>query len=153
MKTVKQTLLTAFAAVVVAGALMTSVVRPVEAACADEPYLGEICTFLFDFCPKGFLVAEGQLLSINQNQALFALLGTSFGGDGQTTFAVPDLQGRTAVGTGQGVDLPNIALGQTGGNATTATVLAGGFPVPATQLPFVGLTHCIAVQGVFPSRQ
>jgi len=152
MKTVKQTLLTAFAAVVVAGALMTSVVRPVEAACAEYPFLGEICTFTFGFCPKGFLVANGQLLAINQNQALFSLLGTSFGGNGITTFAVPDLRGATAIGTGQGVGLPNITLGQTGGNATTATVRAGGnVQVPATQLPFVGLTHCIAVEGVVPS--
>ena len=152
MKTLSKTLLTAFVAVVVAGALMTSVVRPVEAACAEQPFLGEICTFTFGFCPQGFLPANGQLLPINQNQALFFLLGTSFGGDGQTTFAVPDLRGRTVLGTGQGVGLPNIALGQTGGNATTATVRAGGnVQVPATQLPFVGLTHCIAVQGVFPS--
>jgi microcystin-dependent protein len=151
MKTLSKTLLTAFVAVVVAGALMTSVVRSVEAACFDTPFLGEICTFTFNFCPKDFLVANGQLLSINQNQALFSLIGTLYGGDGITTFALPNLQGRTAVGTGQGVGLPNITLGQTGGNATTATVLAGGnVQVPATQLPFVGLTQCIAVQGIFP---
>lgn len=152
MKTVSQTLLTAFAAVVVAGALMTSVVRPVEAACFDTPFLGEICTFTFGFCPQGFLPANGQLLSIAQNQALFSLLGTSFGGNGQTTFAVPDLRGATTMGTGQGVGLPNITIGETGGVPTTETVLAGGnVQVPATQLPFVGLTQCIAVRGVFPS--
>ena len=59
-----------------------------------EPFLGEIRTFAFDFAPKGWAKCEGQLLPINQNQALFALLGTIYGGDGRVTFALPDLRGR-----------------------------------------------------------
>ena len=59
-----------------------------------EPFLGEIRTFAFDFAPKGWAKCEGQLMPINQNQALFALLGTIYGGDGRVTFALPDLRGR-----------------------------------------------------------
>jgi hypothetical protein len=106
----------------VTGMLIASIVGPVEANCSS-PFLGEICTFASDFCPRGFVVADGRLLSINENQALFGLLGTTFGGDGQTTFAIPDLRGRIVVGTGQGTGLPAITLGQTGGDVTTANVL------------------------------
>jgi microcystin-dependent protein len=130
-------------------------VTRVEASCADGgAFIGEICTFTSGFCPRGFLPADGRLLSITDgwNEALFSLLGTNFGGNGQTTFALPDLRGATVMGTGQGSGLPNIVVGQIGGGATTATVLAGGnVQVPSTQLPFVGLTQCIAVEGVFPS--
>jgi microcystin-dependent protein len=63
-----------------------------------EPILGEIRTFAFDFVPKGWARCEGQLLPINQNQALFALLGTTYGGDGRVSFALPDLRGRVALG-------------------------------------------------------
>lgn len=140
----------------VAAALIAGAVTPVDAACADTPYLGEICTFAFGYCPPGFAVAAGQLLPISENQALFALLGTNFGGDGLVTFGLPDLRGATVVGMGQGFGLPNIGLGQSGGNANTVSVVAAdppdGFPMPVTQLPSLGLTQCIAIQGVFPSR-
>lgn len=75
-----------------------------------EPYLSEIRIFSFNFAPKGWAQCNGQLLPINQNQALFALLGTTYGGNGQTTFALPNLQGRVAMHTGNG-----LAQGQTGG--------------------------------------
>jgi microcystin-dependent protein len=88
--------------------------RPAVAQ-AYEPYLGEIQTFAFNFCPVGWLPLDGQLLPINQNQALFSLIGTIYGGDGVTTFALPKW-----------------------GSIFTAN---GG-----------ALTPCIAVQGVFPSR-
>ena len=65
-----------------------------------EPYLGEIEAFPFNFAPKGWAFCAGQLLPINQNQALFALLGTTFGGNGTTTFALPDLRGRIATAFG-----------------------------------------------------
>ena len=107
----------------VTGMLIASIVGPVEANCADEVFLGEICTFASNFCPRGFVVADGRLLSISENQDLFKLLGTTFGGDGQTTFAIPDLRGRIVVGTGQGTGLPAITLGQTGGDVTTANAL------------------------------
>jgi microcystin-dependent protein len=134
--------------------LVATRVETLEAACVDLPYLGEICTFAGSSCPRNFLPADGRVLSIRTNQALFALLGTSFGGDGINTFAVPDLRGAIEVGTGAipGSLQPPVALGQPGGGVTTVTVLAGNdVAVPAGPLPFVGLTQCIAVAGFFPS--
>lgn len=91
-------------------------------ACGSEPYLGEICTFAFDYCPQGFLPANGSVQSIQQYTALYGLLGTKFGGDGKTTFGLPDLRGRSAVGTGQGSGLTLQRLGQaTGTEAQTLT--------------------------------
>lgn len=81
------------------------------------PYLGEIRVMSFNFAPKGWAVCSGQLLPINQNQALFALLGTQFGGNGVTTFALPDLRGRVGVGQGQGLGLSNYVVGENGGEA------------------------------------
>lgn len=69
----------------------------------------------FNYAPVGWALCNGQLLSIAQNQALYALLGTTYGGDGRTTFALPDLRGRCAIGTGQGPGLQPYAQGQTGG--------------------------------------
>jgi microcystin-dependent protein len=67
----------------------------------SQPFLGSLMCVAFNFAPKGWVLCAGQLLPINQNQALFSLLGTTFGGNGQTTFALPDLRGRAAQGTGQ----------------------------------------------------
>lgn len=67
----------------------------------SEPFLGEIKIVSFNFPPKGWAFCNGQLLAINQNQALFSLLGTNYGGNGQTTFGLPDLRDRAAVNTGQ----------------------------------------------------
>ena len=67
-----------------------------------EPFIGEIQVFPFGFAPRGWAQCNGQLLPINQNQALFSLLGTMYGGDGRTTFALPDLRGRVPVGVGNG---------------------------------------------------
>jgi microcystin-dependent protein len=74
----------------------------------DEPYYAEITLFAGDFAPRGWAFCEGQLLPISQNQALFSLLGTTYGGNGQTTFALPDLRGRTAVGTGAGIPIGTV---------------------------------------------
>jgi len=74
------------------------------------PYVGEIRVFSFGFVPKGWAECAGQLLPINQNQALFSILGTTYGGDGRTTFALPDLRGRSAVEPGA-----EVQLGQRGG--------------------------------------
>ena len=68
----------------------------------SEPFLGQISIFGFDFAPRGWADCDGQLLPINQNQALFALLGTTYGGDGRTTFALPDLRGRVPIHFGSG---------------------------------------------------
>src|SRR5437763_3123243 len=67
-----------------------------------EPFLSEIRIFSFNFAPKGWALCNGQLLPINQNQALFSLLGTTYGGNGQTTFGLPNLQGRVPIHTGHG---------------------------------------------------
>ena len=84
----------------------------------SEPFLSQIEAFPFNFAPKGWALCAGQLLPINQHQALFSLLGTTFGGDGRTNFALPDLRGRLANGFGQGPGLANYVLGQGGGEET-----------------------------------
>lgn len=75
-----------------------------------QPFLGQLLAVAFNFSPRGWAVCQGQLLPINQNQALFSLLGTTFGGDGRVTFGLPDLQGRIPVGNGKG-----FVLGQRSG--------------------------------------
>jgi MYXO-CTERM domain-containing protein len=81
----------------------------------DEPLLGQIGLFAGDFAPAGWAFCDGQLLPIAQNTALFSLLGTTYGGNGQTTFSLPDLRGRLAVDFGQGPGLSNVDLGQVWG--------------------------------------
>jgi microcystin-dependent protein len=84
----------------------------------SEPFLSEIRIFSFGYAPRSWAMCNGQQLPINQNQALFSLLGTTYGGNGQTTFALPNLQGKTPIHVGQG-----FTLGQTGGEqAHTLTV-------------------------------
>ena len=86
------------------------------------PFLGEIKMFGGNFAPLGFAFCNGQLMSIAQDTALFALLGTTYGGDGQTTFGLPDLRGRAPVHMGQGPGLPNRTLGEVyGSEAVTLT--------------------------------
>ena len=87
-------------------------VQPAEVK-ADDPFLGEVKWVAFNFAPIGWALCDGQILPINQNQALFALLGTQFGGNGVTTFALPDMRGRTPIHVG-----PGYALGQEGGEET-----------------------------------
>ena len=84
-----------------------------------EPFLSEIRIMSFSFAPKGWALCNGQLLPINQNQALFSLLGTTFGGNGQTTFALPNLQGRAQTHVGNGM-----TLGQTGGEQSHTLSIA-----------------------------
>jgi microcystin-dependent protein len=73
-----------------------------------EPYLGEVKLISWNYAPRGWAFCNGQLLPINQNQALFAILGTTYGGNGQTTFALPDLRGRAALHMGSGFNTGNI---------------------------------------------
>jgi microcystin-dependent protein len=80
-----------------------------------EPFLGEIRMFGFNFAPAGWAQANGQLMPIAQNTALFSLLGTQFGGNGTTTFALPDLRGRVPIHQGQGTSLTDHIVGQKGG--------------------------------------
>ena len=83
-----------------------------------EPYIGQVCLFGFNYAPRGWAFRNGQLLSIGQNSALFSLLGTTFGGDGISTFALPDLRGRVAINQGDQPGLSKYAMGQTGGSET-----------------------------------
>ncbi len=171
----------------------------------SEPFIGQLMLVPYTYCPRGWTEAGGQIMNIAQNTALFALLGTTYGGDGRTTFALPDLRGRVPVGQGQGPGLPNVDLGQLWGQAsvtlTTAQmpththalqarsdaathaapandrVLAttqnagsyvsgnadtpldpssvgaagSGLPFPV-QNPSLGMRWCIALEGIFPSR-
>ncbi len=80
-----------------------------------DPFLAQIVMFGGNFAPRGWALCDGQLLPISQNQALFSLLGTTYGGDGRTTFALPDLRGRVAIHPGQGPGLSTRKLGQKGG--------------------------------------
>lgn len=167
-----------------------------------EPFLSEIRVMSFGFAPKGWAICNGQLLPINQNQALFSLLGTTFGGDGRVNFALPDLRATAPIHVGSGhtlgerggeqahtlsiAELPqhvhvlngSSAIGnsvnprtQTGGNllaqdpgnaytTNTANLGAlnpasvsnvGGGQAHLNMQPFLTLTFCIALQGIFPS--
>ena len=163
-----------------------------------EPFLSEIRIMSFGFAPKGWAMCNGQLLPINQNQALFSLLGTTFGGDGRVNFALPDLRSRVPIHVGSGHTLGEkggeqahtLSISEIPTHAHTATatstnggviiptgnLLAGGTPqlyhVPDNNLgamspgtlantggsqahlnmqPFLALTFCIALQGIFPS--
>jgi microcystin-dependent protein len=81
----------------------------------EEAYIGSLVLFAGNFAPRGWAFCQGQLLPINQHQALFSILGTTYGGDGRTNFALPDLRGRVPVGTGHGQGLTNRTLGQASG--------------------------------------
>lgn len=144
------------------------VTTPVSAGI--EPFLGEVMLFGPNFCPRGWTAANGQLLAISQHQALFSLLGTNYGGDGRTTFALPDLQGRVPVGVGQGDGLRNYNEGDRGGveangtNVTlshhahqdaTSSVFVAGHAEEGQIInmqPYIGMRYCIALEGVYPSR-
>ena len=164
----------------------------------SEPFLSEIKIMSFNFAPKGWALCNGQLLPINQNQALFSLLGTTYGGDGMQTFALPNLQGRvplhmgnyltlgqvggeqahtltiseaslhthTAVGASDNGDAPIPTGNYLGaannfytpmpGNPTSlhpATVAnVGGSQPHENMQPYLVLSFCIALQGIFPSQ-
>ena len=89
-----------------------------------DPFLGEIYIAGFNFAPRGYATCDGQILSIAQNTALFSLLGTTFGGNGQTTFALPDLRGRVPMHFGQGPGLSARTLGEGGGQETVTLTLS-----------------------------
>jgi microcystin-dependent protein len=161
-----------------------------------EPFLSEIRLMSFVFAPKGWALCNGQLLPINQNQALFSLLGTTFGGDGRVNFGLPDLRGRTPIHVGSGhtlgerggeqahtlsiAELPahthvlQASTDNANSNDPTGRVLAsatavyhsptsltslsptsvtniGGSQAHLNMQPFLTLSYCIALQGIFPS--
>lgn len=94
---------------------------------STEPFIGEIKILGFNFAPRGYQTCSGQILSISTNTALFSLLGTYYGGNGQTTFALPDLRGRMPIGQGQGPGLPDYVLGEVAGTPTV-TLLTSNMP-------------------------
>jgi microcystin-dependent protein len=103
----------------------------------SEPFLGEIRMFGGNFAPRGWAFCNGQLLSISQNTALFSLLGTTFGGNGQTTFALPDLRGRAPMHWGQGTGLTPRTLGEASGTESVTLI--------STQMP--AHTHALNASG------
>ena len=186
-----------------------------------EPFLSEIRLFAFNFPPKGWALCQGQILPISQNTALFSLIGTFYGGNGTSNFALPDLRGRAAISMGQGAGLQNYSIGESGGveavalttaqmpshthtadatqvtaalpcvnaaanqsgptgnvpaieasgvtatyssaaadssigpagiAATITASVAGGGTAHSNMQPFITLNYCIALQGIFPSR-
>jgi microcystin-dependent protein len=165
----------------------------------SEPYLSEIKIMSFGFPPKGWALCDGQLLPINQNQALFSLMGTTYGGDGRVNFGLPNLQGRVPMHTGAGHTLgerggeqghtlsiseipththTSVAASAAGTSASASSALLGQTPsqpylAPDSNLvamhaatvanvggsqahlnmqPFLVLSFCIALQGIFPSQ-
>src|SRR5436309_1873324 len=93
----------------------------------SDPFVAEIRIFPFNFAPKGWAWCDGQLLPLSQNTALFSLLGTTYGGDGKSNFALPDIQGRAVMHPGQGPGLSLHDLGETGGSETV-TLLESEIP-------------------------
>ena len=93
----------------------------------SEPFLAEIVMFGGNFAPRGWAFCDGQLLPIAQNSALFSLLGTMYGGDGRTTFGLPDFRGRVPISAGNGPGLPSYQQGQKGG-VTQVTLQTGNMP-------------------------
>lgn len=92
-----------------------------------DPFIGEIKLVPYNFAPQGWALCQGQILPIAQNTALFSLLGTTYGGNGQTTFALPDLQGRAIIHTGQGPGLSPVDLGEESG-VESVTLLTNQMP-------------------------
>lgn len=122
---------------------------------AQEGFLGEVRLFAGNFAPRGWAFCDGQLLSINNNTALFSILGTTYGGDGRTTFALPDLRGRTAVGPRRGPGMTEVMLGQQFGpysNAGTAGAEAPQMRNNAVSQGATGINYIICLYGTFPSR-
>lgn len=95
-----------------------------------EGYIGELKMFAGNFAPRNWAICNGQLLPVASNSALFSILGTTYGGDGRTTFALPDLRGRVPVSPGAGPGLSNVTLGQRMGNERTQLTYANLPPMP-----------------------
>ena len=125
---------------------------PATQASSPTPYIGELMLFGGNFCPQNWLPADGRAMSIAEYEMLYALLGTTYGGDGQTTFHLPDLRGRAAVGTGTGPGLSSQTLGRRGG-AETVTLQQWNLPshshsLPASTQP---ATHATPAPGRVPA--
>ena len=126
-------------------AVACAVSTPTPAKAQSDPLLGQLMAFGGTFCPRGWADASGALLPISQNQALFSLLGTIYGGDGRTTFQLPDLRGRAPINNGQGAGLPDYPLGNRGGSVsftlTTANMPAHNHTGTLAASPSAGNTN------------
>lgn len=137
----------------------------------SEPFVAEIRIFAGNFAPRGWAFCDGQLLPISQNTALFSLVGTTYGGDGRTTFSLPDLRDRVPAHPGRGPGLPDFRVGETDGDSDNTTQVVrsvtparnldhtettrtvnGKLPNAEQRQPFLGLNFIIAQQGLYPSR-
>lgn len=112
-----------------------------------EAFIGTIMPVGFNFAPRGWALCNGQLLQISQYSALFALLGTTYGGNGTNTFALPDLRGRTIVGAGQGAGIGNVSPGQVWGTENTTAVVNGAASVTIDAAHLPKHTHPVSVAG------
>lgn len=123
----KQTLSSVALGIMVAsGGLLSLTASNPASACAEagSGYIGSVCATAANFCPRGYAIAAGGILAISQNQALFAVLGATYGGDGRSTFALPDMRGRSPVGVGQGPGLIPVQWGQKRGEERTTLSIA-----------------------------
>ena len=111
---------------------------------ASEPFIGEIRYFGYTFCPRGWANADGQLMAISSNSALFSLLGTTYGGDGRTTFGLPDLRGRSPLHVGNGPGLTPRSLGEKSGEETVT--------LTTTQIPSHSHTLMASTDGATTSE-
>lgn len=208
MKLIQVKTFNGVAAALAGAALMAA--APAQ-ACNDTPYLGSICMTAATYCPRGYAEANGQVLAISQFSALYSLMGTTYGGDGKTTFALPDLRGRTPVGQGNGTGLSPVQQGgKRGSESVTLTrdnlpahnhsahavnvpgtgvasanswianpatgdrppIVYNGYAASGSQVPLnegvigmtgnsmpvntlppqLGVRYCVAMEGIFPSR-
>ncbi len=121
-------------------------IRMRSAMLSSSPYIGEIQMVGFNFAPRGWAFCNGQLLAISQNTALFSILGTTYGGNGQTTFALPNLQGQFPMGNNQGPGLSSRTLGEQGGSETV-TLQTNQIPPLSIQAPTVTVRGAGGTQG------
>lgn len=139
------------ASLLAAAVLAVTSVLPAHAG--SDPYIGEMMLFGGNFCPNGWVAANGSVLSIQQNSALWSLITNTYGGDNVNTFQMPDLRSRVPVGTGTGPGLSPVALGQVGG-AETVTLTANNLPehshaLTASTAP---ATHAAPAAGRVPAQ-
>lgn len=116
----------------------------------QDGFIGEVKLFAGNFAPRGWAFCDGQLLPISSNQALFSILGTTYGGDGRTSFALPDLRGRVPVGPRQGPYTPTYRLGDKGSLGGTSN--NDNQQNNKNKQHYLSLNYIIATTGVFPSR-
>ncbi|MEG3618212.1 tail fiber protein [Magnetovibrio sp. PR-2] len=134
------------------GFITDTATNEAHATCVPEPYIGSVCITAGPYCPRDYVELNGGVLPISEYMALFALINTSFGGNGTTTMGIPDLRGRSPIhhGTGPGLLPADFGVARGGGTVTVANTGEGE---PITNLPpQLSMRFCMAVDGVFPPR-